>query len=128
MTKEEARKNAEVMLAYANGKVIQFFSRILCKWVDEDTPSFAWNNIDYRIKPCSATYRPFKDADECWEEMKKHKPFGWLEHKSGDYKAFINSVNFADVNINNYCYTYENAFDNFTFIDGTLFGIKEEEI
>ena len=70
-------------------------------------------------------YRPFKNADECWEEMKKHELFGWLKSKSGDYKA-INSVNFASINSNDYYYTYKQAFDDFTFIDGTPFGIKED--
>lgn len=71
-------------------------------------------------------YRPFKNADECWEEMKKHRLFGWLKSKSGDYKV-INSVNFARINSNDYYYTYKQAFDIFTFIDGTPFGVKEEE-
>lgn len=33
-----------------------------------------WGNIEYRIKP----ERPFKDAEECWNEMQKHQPFGGL--------------------------------------------------
>ena len=35
-----------------------------------------WNKFDYRIKP---EYRPFANAEECWCEMLKHKPFGWVE-------------------------------------------------
>ncbi len=71
-------------------------------------------------------YRPFKNAEECWQEMKKHEPFGWLKIKSVGYKAFIHRVNFISINIEDYCYTYEYAFDNFTFIEGTPFGIKED--
>lgn len=125
MTREEAKEEAKVMLAYAEGKNIQFSCREIEDWKPCEEPIFNFRDYTYRIQP-KQTYRPFKDTDECWEEMKKHEPIGWLEHKSGDYKAFINSMNFADVNINNYCYTYEYAFDDFTFIDGTPFGIKEE--
>ena len=35
-----------------------------------------WNKFDYRIKP---EYRPFANAEECIEEMKKHVPFGWVK-------------------------------------------------
>lgn len=125
MTREEAKKAAEIIMAYAEGKNIEF-----SRWRAEDwrpcaNPTFQFGSYQYRVQP-DPRYRPFENVDECFEEMKKHEPFGWLEHKSGDYKVFINSVNFVDVNINNYCYTYKHVFDNFTFMDGTPFGIKEE--
>ena len=125
MTREEARKAAEAIIAYAEGKNIEFSRWRAEDWQPCDNPSFQFGWYNYRVKS-EPEYRPFKNAEECWEEMKKHEPIGWLEHKSGDYKAFINSVNFVDVNINNYCYTYEHVFDDFTFIDGTPFGIKKE--
>ena len=34
-------------------------------------------------------YRPFKDANECFEEMKKHKPVGWITNDAGDYFLII---------------------------------------
>lgn len=123
MTKEEAKKLWPIIQAYSEGKIIEYFNNI--EWVELNDPAFNGYFDKYRIKS-EPEYRPFKDTDECWEEMKKHEPIGWLEHKSREYKALINSVNFVDVNINCYYYTYENAFDNFTFIDGTPFGIKEE--
>ena len=63
-------------------------------------------------------YRPFKDADECWNEMLKHEPFGWLKSKNENYLNVLGSIN----NAKNYQY----LFDNFTFADGTPFGIKED--
>ena len=42
------------------------------------------NSQDYRIKP-ETKYRPFKDAEECFEEMKKHQPFGWIKDKLHQY-------------------------------------------
>lgn len=32
---------------------------------------------NYRIKP-GPKYRPFIDNKECWNEMLKHQPFGWV--------------------------------------------------
>lgn len=63
-------------------------------------------------------YRPFKDAAECWQEMLKHEPFGWLKSKNDNYLNVLESIN----NAKNYQY----IFDNYTFADGTPFGIKED--
>ena len=123
MTREESKALLPIIQAYSEGNEVEYFSDN--GWIELKDPMFDDNVDCYRIKK-EPTYNPFKNGDECWNEMLKHQPFGWLEHKSGDYKAFINSVNFADVNINDYYYTYEHAFDNFTFIDGTPFGIKED--
>ena len=64
------------------------------------------------------TYRPFKDVKECWNEMLKHEPFGWLKIKDDNYLNVLESIN----NAKNYQY----IFDNYTFADGTPFGIKED--
>lgn len=68
------------------------------------------------------SYRPFKDKNECWNEMLKHQPFGWMCGKS-NYKQIqvvVNSgVKFVDV-----FFTFDEAVD-YTFADGTPFGIKE---
>ena len=67
-------------------------------------------------------YRPFKDKNECWNEMLKHQPFGWMCGKS-NYKQIqvvVNSgVKFVDV-----FFTFDEAVD-YTFADGTPFGIKQ---
>ena len=64
------------------------------------------------------TYRPFKDAKECWNEMLNHEPFGWIKSKNENYLNVLESIN----NAKNYQY----IFDNFTFADGTTFGLKED--
>ena len=64
------------------------------------------------------TYRPFKDVKECWSEMQKHQPFGWIKIKNENYLTILESIN----NARNYQY----IFENYTFADGTPFGIKED--
>lgn len=67
MTREEAAKLLPIIKAFAEGKQIQ------CKvsddkggkWVNTFHPTFDVENFGYRIKP-EAKYRPFKDAEECW--------------------------------------------------------------
>ena len=125
MTREEARKAAEIMLAYANGENIQFSQKGVGYWASCEDPVFNFNFIDYRVKS-KPKYRPFKDGDECFEEMRKHEPFGWLKSKSENYKTSIIDADSTYIGINNYCHTYEYAFSNFEFIDGTPFGIKED--
>ena len=117
MTREEARKAAEVMMAYADGKEIEVFDKCFNDWDKTDNPNFNWGINIYRIKP-EPTYRPFKNKEECWAEMQKHQPFGWKKYKS-DGELFCitficDETNFID------------AYEKLTFADGTPFGIKEE--
>ena len=82
------------------------------------------------------SYRPFKDAEECWQEMMKHQPFGWIILKGGkhpDSKAFIIKLtencfyyigDGGSATYNLYDYEFEKHF--WLFADGTPFGIKEE--
>lgn len=64
------------------------------------------------------SYRPFKDREECWNEMLKHQPFGWIKNtEDGDYYPIRNvydNMNFKDLLL------------IYQFADGTPFGIKEE--
>lgn len=82
MTREDAKKLLPVIHAYAEGKTIQFR---VCndKWIDTDDPSFDVG-VDYRIKP-EPKYRPFKNQEECCNEMFKHQPFGCVKDKDGQY-------------------------------------------
>lgn len=67
-------------------------------------------------------YRPFKDADECWNEMLKHHPFGWTKHKE---KQFYE--NWICVQSNGIDGTsFYDVYKDHTFADGTPFGIKED--
>lgn len=75
--------------------------------------------LNITIDEPMSTYRPFKDAAECWQEMLKHQPFGWLKRISWNDEyfefAYIDNTTFFD-----------NLFRQNTFADGTPFGIKED--
>lgn len=87
------------------------------------------------------TYRPFKDREECWNEMLKHQLFGWIKSKcDGSYNHYklitkvLNSTTIGKTtecvvgfNDDTLCYhDMVNLCDNYTFTDGTPFGIKED--
>lgn len=65
------------------------------------------------------SYRPFKTKEECWNEMLKHQPFGWLCQKCDGYYVPIRFDIYEDT-----AFTY--WFNKYNFADGTPFGIKEE--
>ena len=133
MTKEEARKAAEVMLAYANGEEIEIaYSNGSCQTVT--SPEFNWGKVEYRVKQ-EPKYRPFKSQEECWEEMLKHQPFGWVKSKDKGYFHLIGLVQWSseleDVMITfatseNLARSSHSIYENYIFADGTPFGIKEE--
>ena len=75
------------MQAYAEGKTIQFLNG--GKWYDVYDADFYQSPDKYRIKP-EPKYRPFKNQEECWNEMHKHPDFGWIKGKvTGEYKQVI---------------------------------------
>lgn len=84
------------------------------------------NPQDYRIKP---EYRPFKDAEECFEEMQKHKPYGWIKDASQMYNITIIRDDGIIVNtsIGGVLYSFKSAF-SLKFVDSTLFGIKKNKL
>ena len=123
MTKEETRKAVKVMEAYANGKKIQYLDNNN-KWIDIHNPSFDWYDYAYRIKP-EPKYRPFKNQEECWNEMHKHLDFGWLREKESGY-LFNTIAVFDSIRIKENAYNYSLVFKRFEFLDGAPFGVKEE--
>ena len=82
----------------------------------------------YHIKP-EPKYRPFANAQECLEEMKKHVPFSWVKDKYSFYPIVMIAANFSKECIKCYgtWFTSEQMFKDATFLDGTPFGIVEEE-
>lgn len=124
MTRDEAKQLLPLIKAYSEGKTIQAIALNETKenWIDVknvDIHEFDFNRYEYRIKP-EPTYRPFKDAEECWNEMQKHQPFGWVKSKFDGHYSQIVSV---DSGIN-----YDKISKNHTFADGEPFGVKEEEV
>lgn len=115
-----------IIQAFADGKVIQF----RCKsgeWVEirNDEIDFSLSPNDYRIKP-NPKYRPFKNQEECWNEMHKHPDFGWVLC-DGVYLHLLDV--YCDATHTNEQHDgidYDDALGELTFTDGTPFGIKEE--
>ena len=134
LTREEAKRRAELYSALAKGKSVQV-QGIDGSWVDVDIDKLNYfiETPIFRIKP-EPKYRPFKSREECWNEMLKHQPFGWLKSIKKQEKVHIGrifdtpDVVFITLSINeglNYSSSY--LFEEYTFDDGTPFGIKEEQ-
>ena len=126
MDKEKTKDLIKIMQASLEGEVIE------CKLREaEDLPSnwFThnvdhWNTIDfmYRIKP-KPQYRPFKDREECWNEMKNHQPFG-LVKVDGDYENIVEFTKKEEMFVNSRYYNWNTSYENIVFADGTPFGMK----
>lgn len=126
MNRKEAKILMPVIQAFADGKDVE--TKTSSGWISIENMSFAGKPDSYRIKP-EPKYRPFANAEECWEEMMKHQPFGWVKFKdteSGYYMITIIAINVV-VGLNDTPFSYERVFDDYSFADGTPFGIKLEE-
>ena len=126
--KEEVKSVMNIIQAFADGKTIQAIDPYEDEWVDQAGLNFkALFDGQYRIK-LEPKYRPFANAEECWTEMLKHQPFGWVKNQCL-YKNIANvmicSITFVDNEARDV--SYEQAFKNYTFADGTPFGVKVEE-
>ena len=71
------------------------------------------------------SYRPFKSQEECFEEMQKHNPFGWIKSKMGNIFNII-ALYHDEIKLNECEYEYSELSENYMFMDGAPFGIKEE--
>ena len=129
MDRNQAKELLPIIQAYAEGKSIEFSSitDVSKAWREvTDFPIGMIENFKFRIKP-EPKYRPFKDAEECWAEMQKHQPFGWLKSKEKGYYSFITILN-NRFRLNGYDgWWFDDTINKFTFVDGTPFGIKVEE-
>ena len=132
MTREEAKELLPIIQAWAEGKNIQFISD--GEWHDINQADFTCYHYKYRIKP-EPNYRPFKTQEECLQEMLKHQPFGWLKSKMNGRFSCIGEVygsdEFETVYIalstsESLSRSSDSMFEQYTFYDGTTFGIKEE--
>ena len=139
MDRNQAKEFYPILKAYAEGKIIECRTkpsalskswRGMNDWTEMKEIEF-WINIEYRIKPDSkakAKFRPFANAEECWAEMKKHQPFGFMKFKDTEsgYYMLTGIARGAVVGMNNTPFDYESMFDTYTFADGTPFGVKVE--
>lgn len=129
MNRKEAKELMPIIQAFAEGKAIE--SRCIkgdkSLWYDDEDPSFD-DDLEYRIKP-EPTYRPFKDAEECWQEMKKHQPFGWVKLKDTEsgYYMIKGIASQVVIGFNETPFSYKRVFEDYTFADELTFGIKVED-
>lgn len=97
MDRNQAKEFYPIMQAFAEGRVIECRTKpstikdtdVPNDWTEMKEIEF-WGNIEYRIKPDSkekVKYRPFANAEECWNEMQKHQPFGWV--KDNETQSFF---------------------------------------
>lgn len=126
MNRKEAKELMPIIQAFAEGKTIQYYDSLIdiADWEDCENPNFENLTYKFRIKP-ETTYRPFKDAEECWKEMLKHKPFGWVKSTLFKDLALVKRVTTLYVEINRDIIDYKDSLEKFTFADGTPFGVKE---
>ena len=123
MTREEVKEKLPIIKAFAEGKTIQIKNKD--KWADLEEPDFRCSPDKYRIKP-EPKYRPFKNQEECWQEMQKHEPFGWVKEKASEMLYLINSISNTSIVIMDYINLFKEAMNIYEFKDGTPFGIKED--
>lgn len=141
MTREEAKEFYPFLQAFAEGKIIETRRKPTADnngvtkdgwfefndWTEMKELEY-WINVDYRIKP-EPKYRPFKDTKECWQEMQKHQPFGWIKGKEGEHHSLITSIiaNEEEVYINGISgFVLDEIMEHYTFADGLPFGVKDE--
>ena len=126
MTREQAKEILPIIEAFSKGKTVERFNPGNGEWEELKNPSFDLDNSFYRIKP-EPKYRPFKNQKECWEEMLKHQPFGWIKNDVGNIFNIIAIFNQNHTIKLNECYSkYSDLFKDFKFTDGTPFGIKKD--
>lgn len=151
MTKKEVKKLLDNTKVYVNGKNEEIQKKLFSlgyswrndkdniDYIDapffyinsDNTLSFGRNMKYFTMHPhkeitaedilsisTETKYRPFKDAEECWEEMQKRQPFVLIQPKNcNNY-----TISCIDNNMD-----FNRYFNEYTFADGTPFGIKEEE-
>ena len=79
------------MQAFVEGKTIQRYDDKKDDWYDISPNANIDFCYDYRIKS-EPKYRPFKNQEECCQEMLKHQPFGWIRSTMSGNWYVIESI------------------------------------
>lgn len=141
MDRNQAKEFYPILQAYAEGKIIETRRKPTADnngvtkdgwfefndWAEMKELEY-WVNVDYRIKP-EPKYRPFANTEECWTEMLEHQPFGWIKSKEDGSRSLITLI-ISEENIDINCiggFNSDKIMKRFTFADGAVFGILEEE-
>ena len=130
MNRQEAKQLLPIIQAFAEGKTIQIKAIDGIWYDDEDVVKFDSNPQNYRIK-AEFKYRPFANAEECWAEMQKHQPFGWVKRiNDNESEVFVHCETITKVDgvltsIDELPFSYDDMYSTYKFVDGTPFGIVE---
>lgn len=136
MDRNQAKEFYPFLQAFAKGEAIECRTKpsavkgtsVPNDWTEMKEIEF-WNNTEYRVKP-EPKFRPFKDAEECWAEMQKHQPFGWIKCKEGYFSVvYVNDeyAGLGDKYDSSILLASKNSYTDNTFVDGNPFGMKVEE-
>ena len=129
MTREEAKEWLPIIQAWAEGKPIQYQISPGSWGIDINKDLYTSNSpSNSRIRP-EPKYRPFKSQEECWKEMQKHKPFGWLKDNGDGHRTLITVVDNEDMMALNRItgWDFLSIMNMYVFADGTPFGVKIEK-
>ena len=131
MDRNQAKEMLPIIQAYAEGKSIESSSITDVSKAWREVTDFPLGMIDsfkFRIKP-ESKYRPFNNAEECWAEMQKYQPFGWVKLKDTEsgYYMLKGIASQVVIGFNETPFSYKKVFEDYTFADGTPFGVKIEE-
>lgn len=117
-----------VMTAYKEGKIIEskyVHEHNTVTWAAAPMPCWDWSNYDYRVKP-EPKYRPYKDAEECFADVKKHG--GWAKGINEVGYYYILSVVANGIETCTLSPSYEFMLKMFVWADDlTPCGVLEEE-
>lgn len=125
MNRKTAKDLLPIIKAFSEGKCVE--TKTSSGWISIENMGFVGNPKQYRIKP-EPKYRPFANAEECWQEMLKHQPFGYTYDRFNNIRDSITKVATTGVSYDSptVVISFEEVFDKFVFADGVPFGIKVE--
>lgn len=125
MTRECAKKNIEVIKAFAEGNNIQMLEVDGTTWSDIKEPYFS-ETIDYRIKP-KQEYEPWTTENcplKCGDVL-----FDKFDNK---FSKLVTGIDISEdstepVCVNGEWYPFQDIFDGFVMVDGTPCGEKVDD-
>lgn len=127
MLRDRVKELLPILIAFAENKRIQYRTRE--GWVDipENDGMPISNTAEYRIKP-DTKYRPFNSQKECFYEVDKHFPSGWVKETSTGILYFLNGISESGIVLPFKNMTFQEAMEAIEFRDGTKFGKEVEDV
>lgn len=115
-----------IIQAHKEGKTIEYLDHDDKSWKEkENTKNFLFEDYIYRIKPEQKEITREKVTKKViqftFEDMDLFRD-KWIRHKIHDFQARINIIRKDGISLSNGSYSYETAFNELEFIDGSPFG------